>query len=167
MARQLGKSLLCTQQLQQAIRTKQLHCHTRLYFQHKRSNPCSCHIHKYRNNKKENRQRCQIPDSSLFSSQSLYVNIQNRRPAFAINETCLAFSEFVLGKKKLNHGLVKTKLQQFWVKAKVVKKLGQTYILKLPNGAEKRYHERQMKKYTLDDIQSEHNTTSSIDSDSL
>ena len=106
-----------------------------------------------------------ISKHNLIDTPSLYINIQNRRPAYSLNETVLAFAEFVIGKKKLGRGLVKTKLKQFWVKAKIVKKLGQNYILKLPNGTEKRYHERQIKKYNLDDIESDDQETQSFESD--
>ena len=109
-----------------------------------------------------------ISGRNLIDTPSLYVNIQNRNPSFAINETVLAWAEFVLGKKKLGRGLVKTKLKQYWVKAKVVKRLGQIYILRLPDGSEKRYHKRQMKKYTLEDVEVNKPTaSSSIDNDSL
>ena len=107
-----------------------------------------------------------ISKHNLIDTPSLYINIQNRRPAYSLNETVLAFAEFVIGKKKLGRGLVKTKLKQFWVKAKIVKKLGQNYILKLPNGTEKRYHERQIKKYNLDDIESDDQETQSFELDS-
>ena len=64
-------------------------------------------------------------------------------------------------------GLVKTELKQFWLKAKVVKRVGQTYILRLPNGTERRYHERQIKKYNLDDIETDQHESPNYDSDSL
>ena len=108
-----------------------------------------------------------ISRHNLVDTPSLYVNIQKRRPAFAVDETVLAFAEFVLGKKKLGKGLVKTKLKQFWLKAKVVKRVGQTYILRLPNGTERRYHERQIKKYNLDDIETDQHESPNYDSDSL
>ena len=73
----------------------------------------------------------------------------------------LAFAEFVLGKKKLGRGLVKFKLRQYWVRARVVKRLGQTYMLRLPDGKVKRYHERQIKKYTHDDVTSNTNSSNS------